>query len=133
MGPIPEGLTLDHLCQNPNCVNPTHLEPVTRGENTRRGLVSRPIVTVCPYGHLKDVVIDGRLRCLTCWKEWRKRIRAKAKARRPPKPPRVCRVCGTQDNLRPDTTLCHFHYLEWHRDRRRRIKADREAVSESAA
>jgi hypothetical protein len=36
-GPIPEGLVLDHLCRVPRCVNPAHLEVVTRGENVRRG------------------------------------------------------------------------------------------------
>lgn len=36
-GPIPDGLDLDHLCRNRPCVNPDHLEPVTRRENLRRG------------------------------------------------------------------------------------------------
>ncbi|MFI9344986.1 HNH endonuclease signature motif containing protein [Streptomyces sp. NPDC052773] len=36
VGPIPDGLTLDHLCRVTHCVNPDHLEPVTRRENIRR-------------------------------------------------------------------------------------------------
>lgn len=35
-GPIPAGLTLDHLCRNVGCVNPDHLEPCSRAENYRR-------------------------------------------------------------------------------------------------
>jgi hypothetical protein len=35
-GPIKSGLHLDHLCCNPSCVNPDHLEPVTLEENVRR-------------------------------------------------------------------------------------------------
>jgi hypothetical protein len=37
IGPIPEGLQLDHLCRNRGCCNPDHLEPVTNAENARRG------------------------------------------------------------------------------------------------
>jgi hypothetical protein len=37
IGPIPEGLEIDHLCRNPICVNPAHLEPVTHRENVLRG------------------------------------------------------------------------------------------------
>jgi hypothetical protein len=36
VGPIPAGLQMDHLCNVPACVNPAHLEPVTRKENMRR-------------------------------------------------------------------------------------------------
>jgi HNH endonuclease len=36
VGPIPEGLTLDHLCGHHACVRPDHLEPVTNAENLRR-------------------------------------------------------------------------------------------------
>ena len=36
VGPIPEGLDLDHLCRVRPCINPYHLEPVTRAENLNR-------------------------------------------------------------------------------------------------
>lgn len=36
VGPIPEGLQIDHLCCQPSCVRPEHLEPVTHAENLRR-------------------------------------------------------------------------------------------------
>ena len=40
-GNIPEGLHLDHLCRNKACVNPEHLEPVTKRENTLRAVPFR--------------------------------------------------------------------------------------------
>ena len=41
VGPIPDGADLDHLCRRRSCVNPAHLEPVTRSENVRRGYAAR--------------------------------------------------------------------------------------------
>jgi hypothetical protein len=37
VGPIPDGLFIDHLCREHACVNPAHMEPVTNRENLRRG------------------------------------------------------------------------------------------------
>lgn len=45
VGPIPEGLTIDHLCGRRDCFNPYHLEPVTRAENSRRSWDSSPVRT----------------------------------------------------------------------------------------
>jgi len=51
-GPIPDGLVLDHLCRNPPCVNPAHLEAVTQQQNSVRG--SWRLRTHCPHGHPYD-------------------------------------------------------------------------------
>lgn len=52
-GKIPQGLQIDHLCRNKNCVNPAHLEAVTGDENRRRGLSYKhhSQKTHCPQGH----------------------------------------------------------------------------------
>lgn len=54
VGPIPEGLELDHLCKNRGCVNTQHLEVLTHNENLRRsntvGARNRD-KSHCPQGH----------------------------------------------------------------------------------
>lgn len=56
-GEVPEGLDLDHLCRVRSCVNPDHLEPVTRKVNVNRGKHSERLykrnasITHCPKGH----------------------------------------------------------------------------------
>lgn len=57
VGPIPEGLQIDHLCRVHDCVNPDHLEPVTQHENWRRGEAPSAIAFrrgTCKWGHPWD-------------------------------------------------------------------------------
>lgn len=86
VGPIPEGLEIDHLCRNPPCVNPAHMEPVVHRENLLRG-DTLPAVQVarthCPQGHPYAgdnlrVSSDGRRVCRAC----HRRRMAERRARR---------------------------------------------------
>jgi len=75
-GEIPDGHTIDHLCKNTHCCNPSHLEAVTMKENTYRGNSFSRInkdKTHCKNGHQFTVdntyrYNDGRRDCLTCIK-----------------------------------------------------------------
>lgn len=84
IGPIPDGLVMDHLCRNPSCCNPFHLEPVTSRENTLRGqtnAAANVAKTHCPKGHPYDgdnLRLYGRRRfCNEC-----ERIRVVARRER---------------------------------------------------
>jgi hypothetical protein len=84
VGPVPEGLELDHLCRKPLCCNPDHLEPVTHEENQRRRRT-----TVCRRGHprnqentriqKKPGLVDGFQVCIPCQRIGQQRYRDAAR------------------------------------------------------
>lgn len=74
VGPVPEGLTLDHLCRVRNCVNPAHLDPCTAGENAARSPLApywvKARATHCKNGHEFTTentrLHHGRRACRAC-------------------------------------------------------------------
>lgn len=79
-GAIDSELTVDHLCRNRRCVNPLHMELVTRGENVRRGesailtVQRKRALTHCKHGHRFDdantyIRPNGNRDCRTCRRE----------------------------------------------------------------
>lgn len=91
MGPIPQTLTIDHLCRNRGCVNPLHLEAVTIKVNTLRGETlpaANATKTHCIHGHEftpenTKIDRDGRRACRACQRRrsltylYKKRLNAK--------------------------------------------------------
>ena len=69
VGPIPDGLHIDHLCSVRACCNPDHLEAVTQAENNRRAAAANR-ATVCKRGHEftpeNTVLTHGFRNCRTC-------------------------------------------------------------------
>lgn len=83
VGPIPDGLTIDHLCRVRHCVNPDHLQAVTRGTNVLRG-ASGPAAnarkTHCKRGHEFTpentyVTKAGYRNCRACMAMWQRELR----------------------------------------------------------
>ena len=90
VGPIPDGLVLDHLCRNRSCVNPSHLEPVTIKENVRRGRSEYAERTHCPKGHPYDAANTylypnpqwrQHRACRQCVREYQRAYYARKRAR----------------------------------------------------
>ena len=84
IGPIPPGLDVEHTCDNKRCINPFHLEAVTRDENLHRSKHTQASKnsrkTHCKRGHPFDdantyLAPDGYRRCRACQRERRRRKR----------------------------------------------------------
>lgn len=80
VGPIADGMEIDHLCKNKPCCNPAHLEAVTRSENIRRGTqwewraAFELAKTHCPARHPYDAANTyftprGHRQCRICKRE----------------------------------------------------------------
>lgn len=73
IGPIPEDRLLDHVCRNPSCVRPDHLDVVTHRENVLRGVgvtAVNALKTECDRGHAfteaNTRIWRGRRVCRAC-------------------------------------------------------------------
>lgn len=112
VGPIPDGLTIDHLCRNTLCVNPDHLEPVTLQENIRRANILHP--------------------CSVCGREFYPRILALHF----PACSGEVNACTKGHEFTEENTYiwrthrsCRKCHADYERARRARIKAEREAAA----
>ena len=115
IGPIAPGLDLDHLCRNPPCVNPAHLEPVTRRENLLRGIgitATNAAKTHCVNGHPFDeantyICSNGTRKCREC----SRRISRRAQAARSLTERHPCCDCGEPASGR--SLRCKACHLRW--------------------
>jgi hypothetical protein len=126
VGPIPDDLVLDHLCKIRHCVNPSHLEPVTLSENTRRGNAGKfnARKTHCPQGHPYSGdnlrMHNGRRHCITCTK-----ANSARSYRDGPQGARETNLIKEKRTLREVCSIkncdrrhqargwCKFHYTTW--------------------
>lgn len=81
IGPIPDGMVLDHLCRVRSCVNPLHLDPVTLVENVKRG--AHATKKKCIHGHEYTEKNTKRTKtgraCKVCRNIYRRNLRARRK------------------------------------------------------
>lgn len=117
VGPIPPGLTLDHLCRVRECVNPAHLEPVTLSENCRRGespMARHARKTSCVNGHPFNE--ENTCRSQDSRGRWRRACRVCDRVRYATSPAKRERIYMNRA-MNPDKnrTAC-AKYLAAHRD-----------------
>lgn len=102
-GPVPEGLEVCHLCNNPPCVRPDHLEVGTRSDNQRYSVLhgnnKQSKKKHCKHGHLYDEKntywkiskhTGFKTRdCKTCHKRWNEERNERRKKKRAEQPPKL--------------------------------------------
>ena len=95
IGPIPDGLMIDHLCRNRACVNVDHMEAVTNQVNILRGetiMAANAAKTHCDNGHEYTPAntytrpSDGSRNCRQCIREWREARSKREKQQRRQRP-----------------------------------------------
>lgn len=98
VGPIPEGLVIDHLCRVRSCVNPAHLEAVTDEENRMRGEGNDANARrngACVNGHAYTPANtyhrEGGRQCRACARE-----RMASKGRDQSGTTFTCSICGQE-------------------------------------
>lgn len=144
VGPIPEGLVIDHLCRNRSCCNPGHLEPVTNRENVLRGIGPSAInarKTHCPEGHelfAANVYVAPGTRerhCRTCLRRHDRMRKDGLIAKRAEENPRTHCANGhewTEENTMPrsdsDDRRCRTCRTAYERERQVRRTAARRAA-----
>jgi len=89
IGKIPEGMTVDHVCYQKDCINIEHLRLLTHSENTKlsRTNIARRAKTHCPHGHQYDETNTytdkrGSRHCKTCLTNRDKEFQEKRKEQR---------------------------------------------------
>jgi hypothetical protein len=98
VGPIDPDLRLAHNCENPLCVRPDHMQPLTQREITLRGVspaANNAAKTMCDHGHPltgENLYIEPRTggrRCVTCRRRVQRERRGRFQGPRRSKPGRV--------------------------------------------
>lgn len=114
VGPVPDGLELDHLCRTTKCVNPGHLEPVTHQENCARADIGAKFRnrTHCPAGHAYDeqntiVRRDGTRQCRSCKNASAREYKRKRKEAG------LCPKCGSKELTNGTCGHCKGIHARW--------------------